>query len=146
MSASTIKTKIKTALDNLKALGTLGEIVEDDFKVSNLFDRDFSAYPVAVLASPSIEGDYFTNRENLRTYNFEIIILSKGEDIDTAGQVEDLAETILDKFDNDPTLSGSADGGVEPASTAPAPMTARGKTFIVFSIILKAKASKLLSF
>lgn len=146
MSASTIKSKIKTALDDLKALETLGEVIEDDFKISNLFDRDFSAYPAAVLTSPSIEGDYLTNRENLRTYNFEIVVLSKGEDIDAAGQIEDLAEAILNKFDNLPTLSGEADGGVEPASTAPAPVTVRGKTFIVFSIILKVKASKLLSF
>jgi hypothetical protein len=144
--SSEIKTKIKTLLDALVTAGTLGEVVEDDFRESNLFDRDLSAFPAAILTSPSISGDYLTSNENMRTYTFEIVVLQKGENIASASEIEDLAEALMDKFDNDPTLGGKADGAVEPSATNPAPVTVRGKTLIVFSITLKAKASITLTF
>lgn len=141
-----IKNKIKTFLDELVTAGTLGEVQMDDFKISPVWERDFAKYPAAILTMPAIEGGYFTNRQNERVHTFEIVIVSKGENIASATDIETLAEAILDKFDNQPTLAGKADGGVEPSTTPAEPITSRGKSLIIFSVIIKAKAIKDLSF
>lgn len=144
MSLVTIKTKIKSDLDALVP-ATLGEVQVDDLKTS-IFDRDFGKFPAAILTTPAVASDYLTNRENFRTYAFEIVVVEKAENITSASQIETLIEAILNKFDNDPTLAGSADGAVEPSASTPEAIVSRGKTYITFSILIKARESISLSF
>lgn len=136
-----IKNQIKAKLDALVTANKLGEVQMDDYKLG-IFDRDYGKFPVAILTTPSIEGNYLTNRDNIRTHTYEIIVINKGENIATATDIEELIETLLDAFDNDFTLNGVADGGVEPSSSTPQAVTSRGKSLVAFSIILKAKAVK----
>lgn len=140
-----IKTQIKTHLDALKTAGTLAEVQEDDFKVG-LLERDIEAYPCAILTTPAIESGAETNRDNTRIYTFEIVIVEKQENVNSATDIEDLAEAILNKFDNDPTLSGKSDAGLEPAASTPQAAIARGKGVIFFSVILRAKKVITLTF
>ncbi len=140
-----IKTEVKIALDALVSGGVIKEVQHDDFRVG-IFDRDYAKFPVAILTTPSIEGEYLTNRQNTRVHTFEIIILMRGEDVGSPADVENLMETILDKFDNNLTLTAKADGGVEPSITSPEVVIARSKSFITFSVIVKAKAVKDLTF
>lgn len=135
---TTLKNAIKTKLESLVP-ATLGEVQADDFKISSIFDRDIAKYPVAILTSATIEAEALTNRDNIRTLTFEIVILEKGENVASATQIEDLRETIFNAFDNDPTLSGAATGGVEPALSPVEIITDRSRSFIVFSMIIKAK-------
>lgn len=143
--ATNIKNEIKKLLEELVRGEVLKEVHVDDLK-AGIFDRDYGGYPVAVLTTPSIEGGYFTNRQNERLHTFEIVVIHKAEEIQDATAIEDLAETILDKFDNKPTLNGKADGGVEPSTSTPEAIVSRGKTFVVFSVFVKAKAIKDLTF
>lgn len=139
--SSAIKAEIKAKLLELKNAGTLGDVVVDDFK-KGVFDRDYSSYPTAVLMTPSISGEVFTNVQNLRTYAYEIIVISKGEDIKEQDEIEELAETLMDVFDNMPSMEGVADGGLEPSTSPAEAIPSRSGTYIVFSVILKAKAVK----
>lgn len=145
MLITDIKTKIKAKLDALVPT-TLGEVFVDDFKDTAIFDRDYGAYPVAVMTSPSLENAAETNRDNLRRHIFNILVIFKGEDIATAYDVENVMETLLDAFDNDPTLTGTADGGVEPSTSTPEPIVSRDKSYIAFVLTVKAKAIKSLTF
>jgi len=138
-TVTNIKNQIKTRLDALVP-ATLGEVIVDDFKIS-IFDRDFAKFPAAILTTPSIEGEYFTSGENIRTHTFEIVIVEKGENVTSTSQIEELAEKILDEFDHADTLGGTAIQ-VEPATTIPQAVTSRGKTFIAFSVLIKAKGLK----
>lgn len=141
-----IKNKIKAKLDVLQQAGTLAEVIVDDFK-RGILDRDYSAFPVAILQTSAIENETITNRDNFRTYIFEIVVLSKGEDVKDATTIEDLREAIIDKFDNDPTLTNTADGAVEPSSSPAEPIPLQGgKSYIVFSIFIRARAVKTLTF
>lgn len=142
---SDLKNAIKTNLDALVTAETLGEAQMDDYKIG-IFDRDYGAYPAAILTTPAIEGGAFTNRQNERVHTFQIVVIQKAENVESATEIETLIETILDKFDNDPTLSGKADGGVEPSSSTPEAVVSRGKTYIAFAITLKAHAIKDLTF
>lgn len=140
--AADIKNQIKAALQDLKNDGTLGEFIVDDFK-KGLYQRDYAAFPSAVLTTASISNDYYTNSENIRAYTFEIVIISKGEDVSTSEtSIEDLSEAIINKFDHLFSLSGVADAGLDPSTTPAEPVPTASGTFIVFSVILKAKAVK----
>ena len=140
----TIKNNIKANLDALVVDGVLGEVQVDDYKLG-VFDRNIARYPVAILTTPSIESRVDTNVENLRTYTFDIMFLINAENVAAVTEVEDLIENILNKFDNDVTLKGataigSADGGVEPSTSTPEAVTSGGKTYIFFSVTLRARA------
>jgi hypothetical protein len=136
---TTIKNAIKAKLESLVP-ATLGEVQVDDFKLSNIFDRDIAKYPAAILTSATIEAEALTNRDNIRTLTFEIVILEKGENVADATQIEDLREKIFNVFDDDPSLGGTATGGVEPVLSPVEIITDRSRSFIVFSVIVKAKA------
>lgn len=142
---SEIKTAIKAKLDELVTAGTLAEVQEDDFKVG-ILERDIGAYPCAIITTPAIESGAETNRDNTRIYTYEIVVVQKQELVSTATDIEDLAEAVLNKFDNDPTLGGKADAGVEPAASSPQAAIARGKGVIYFSVILRAKKVIALTF
>lgn len=141
--ATAIKSKIKANLDELKLAGVLGEVEEDDLKKS-ILDRDFASFPVAVLTTPAISGGFFTNSQNERVHTFAIWIIEKEENVSSPDQIETLAEAILDKFDNDYTLGGTADAGCEPSSTPAEPITFKGRNYICFQVVIKAKAIKTL--
>lgn len=138
---STIKAKIKEYLEELKDGEVIKEVQVDDLKQGIPFDRDFGAYPAAVLTSPSVSSETLTSNDNLRSYTFAVAVVMKAEDIASETEVEELLEDVLDKFDSDVTFGGAADGGVEPSASNPEPITIKGKSLIVFTIIIKAKAT-----
>ena len=143
-----IKENIKFVLDTLKRKEILGNVQVDDFK-SSVFSRNFSKFPAAVLSTASTDSQSVTNVQNLRTYTFDIVVMVKKEDVSSPEQVEDLIESILNEFDNDPTLkgggnTGEADGGVMPSSSSPAPVD--GTNYIAFVVTLQVKAVRDLSY
>lgn len=143
--ATTVKNAVKTKLDALKTAGTLKTVVVDDFKTDAISEKDIPAFPAAVLSSPACDGETEDNRDNTRIYTFEIMIVQKGENISSANDIEELAEAILDSFDNDPTLGGAAQGGVAPAASS-TPVTNGEKNYIAFTVTLKIKSLKSLTF
>lgn len=141
-----IKNKIKDILDGVVTSGELKTVMVDDLKTSPIIDRDIPSFPAAILTSPSSEGGYLTNRENMRTYRFTVTVIQKGENLESADDIETLSDFLLDIFDDNPTLSGVANGGLEPSSSTPEAIISQGKSYIIFTITLKAHASKLLNF
>ncbi len=143
---TTVKTKIKEKLDALVTSGILKFVMVDDLKANPTLDRDIPSFPAAILVSPSSEGSYSTNRSNIRTYTFAITIVQKAENVESSDEIEYLSDQLLDAFDNDPTLDGSAIGGLEPSSSNPESITSQDKSYIVFTVTLKAHADKTLTF
>ena len=134
-----LKNKIKDHLDALKTATTLGTVIVDDFKTppGGLF-KNIANYPAAILGTPAIESDYETNRDNLRTHVFEILVVQKAENVASATAIEDLIETVLNRFDDDPTLGSKAVGGVLAATAAEQVTTADG-SFIYFVVTIRAR-------
>lgn len=140
-----IKTEIQTILNELITSGDLGGVIVSDFR-KDITDYDIASYPTAILTTPAIRSETLTNRDNLRTLEFNIVIIDKGENISSTTQIETLIETILNKFDNNPTLNGLADGGVVPSTSEPEVATIGDKSYIAFMVILQIKISKSLTF
>jgi len=144
---TTLKSAIKTLLDELKTGESpiLGDVQVDDLRES-LFDRDVVAYPAAIICDPSVEAQTFTNSQDERTYNIPVIVYQKRENITSTNTIGKIREAIMNKIANDPTLGGAADGAVEPSSSIPEPASAKGKSIIYFTVLIKAKVVIDLSF
>jgi len=138
MSAITIKQAIKTDLDALVTDGTLAAADISDLKKDPL-GADIPGFPYAILMPPSIESSALDNRSLARSYVYEIMIVWKAENIEDATTVENDLEAILGKFDNDPTLGGTALGGILPVSLSPQPIQHAGRDLIMAIVQIKAK-------
>lgn len=145
MSAVAIKQAIKTNLDALVTSGVLSAATISDFKKDPL-SADTALYPHAFLMPPSIESETLDNRTNVRTYTYDIMILWDGQNITDSTTVEEDLESILDVFDNDPTLNGTAMAGVLPISSAPQPMQHTSKQIIMAVVQIQAKQHVSLTF
>ncbi len=133
-----MKNAIKSNLDNLVADEVLAGATISDLR-TNPLSADIAAYPHAFLMPPSIESEAEDNRTNVRTYSYDIMILWNAENIKDATTVEENIEAILDVFDNDPTLGGTALAGVLPVSLAPQPIQHGSKDLIMAIVQVQAK-------
>lgn len=145
MSVANIKNAIKGHLDALKTAGTLATVSSSEIKQHPLAG-EIGPYPHAFLMPPMIESEVLDNRSVLRTYTFDIMILVKGEDISSTTEVEEIMESVLNRFDNDPTLGGTATGGMLPVSSAMQPFDHNGKDLIMIMIPIVAKDDVALTF
>lgn len=145
MSISTIKQAIKTHLDQLVTDGVIAGSASMDIKKSPL-SADIPVFPYAYLMPPSVASESLDNRSNLRTYTFSILFIQNAENITTTDEIETMIEDVMDEFDNDPTLGGTARGGILPVSSAPVPLQHNGKDMITFVVALEAKADVDLTF
>lgn len=138
MSIQTVKNQIKTNLDALVTDNVLAGAESTDIK-KNPLDQTIPAFPYAYLMPPATESQVSDNRSLERTYIFNIMVLENAENITTSYAIENLIESILNKFDNDPTLGGTAVGGVLPVSSSPEPYQHNGKDLIMVMIQIQAK-------
>lgn len=145
MSAVTIKQAIKTNLDALVTSEVLAGATITDIKKSPLAG-DIASFPHAFLMPPTIESEPLDNRTIIRTYIYDVMVLWNAENIEDATTVEDNIEDILSVFDNDPTLGGTAMGGVLPVSLAPQPFQHAGKDLIMGIVQIQAKQHVSLTF
>lgn len=145
MSAVTIKQAIKTNLDALVMSEVLAGATITDIK-KNPLAGDIPSFPHAFLMPPTIESEPLDNRTILRTYVYDIMVLWNAENIEDATTVEDNIEDILSAFDNDPTLGGTAMGGVLPVSLAPQPFQHASKELIMAVVQIQAKQHVSLTF
>lgn len=145
MSIATIKAAIKEHLDDLVTDEVLAGATSTDIRKSPLAG-DIPSFPHAFLMPPSVESVSLDNRSNLRTYSFDIMVLENAENIESTTELETMVESILNEFDNDPTLGGNARGGILPVSSAPQPFQHNGKDLIMVVIQLQAKADVALTF
>jgi hypothetical protein len=145
MSAATIKAAIKAHLDDLVTAGTLAGASSSDLK-KNPLAADIPGSPWAYLMPPGIESEASDNRTNIRTYVYDIMVIWNAENITDDTTVETCLEAVLDEFDNDPTLNGTAMGGILPVSSAPQPFQHGGKDLIMANVQIQAKQFVSLTF
>lgn len=140
-----LKEKIKQQLDILVTAGKLQGCAIVDMRKDPLAG-DIPPSPYAFLMPPSTESSVVDNRTLLRTYRFDILVMVKGENINTATYIEELIEAILNQFDNNPTLDGEADGAVEPASSTPEPINHKNGEYTLFFVTLRANRTETLTY
>lgn len=145
MSITTIKTNIKTLLDELVTAEVINGATITDIRHDPL-NSNAGEYPHAFVMPPSVESETLDNRSNVRTYTFDIVVIFNAENLASTTALEEAIEDMLTKFDNNPTLSGSALGGFLPVSSAPAPYQHNGKDMILVVVRIQAKEVVTLTF
>jgi hypothetical protein len=145
MSINTIKNAIKSNLDELVTDTVLGGATITSIKKSPL-SSDVATYPHAFLMPPAVESEVLDNRTNVRTYSFDIMVLFQAEDISDTADLEVKIESMLSKFDNDPTLGGTALAGVLPVSSSPEPFNHNGRDLVMVVLQIQAKEPVSLTF
>lgn len=135
--ASNIKTQIKSILDQLVTDGVLKAVIEEDLN-NNVLSLEFTGYPCAVLGTSNMQSVYEYPQSNRRTYQYDILIIQLQDNLTSVSDMEDLRDAVALKFDNAVTLSGMAPFGVEAVSSPQATIAQNDKTFVVFSVTIKA--------
>lgn len=139
MSASNLRTQIKSILDQLVTDEVLASVHNRSFKHHPLADPEITRFPAAVIQPPSFESEVLDTASNQRTYTFDIVILMKGDDISSVDDVETLAETIANAFDDKFTLNGVAEGSVEPAVSPTEVQEYNSKQYVLFVVTIKPR-------
>jgi len=141
--AQTIKNAIVNDLQTLLNNGTIGEYqIKDNGKI-NPFDRDYGAFPSAISIPPTVSSsEMYDTTTNLREYTFWVAFVTKPENIpsDDPTYLERLMDSVMDVFDTDVTLRGSAPGGSGPAILEPPGVVATpAASYTVFFVTIKAR-------
>ncbi len=141
--ASPMKTAIIADLTALVTAGTLGSVIADDYSKINPLDRTIAATPVAIVLPPMVTtSDYADVANNLRTYTWYVMVADIPEHVAAGGStyLETLMDAVLNAFDQDCTLQGSANGAVMPAVLEPPGIvSANNISYVTFYVTFKAK-------
>jgi hypothetical protein len=115
----------------------------DDYTKLNPLDRTWGKFPAALVIPPTVsQSEYYDVATNLREYTWYIMVITTNDNLpkDDPTYLESLIDNTLQVFDNDVTLQGMANGGVQPAILdPPGPVSSNSVTYVVFYITLKAK-------
>jgi|SRR5579872_2420003 len=140
MKESNIKNYIFSQLQTLVP-ATLGTVASNDFKTDYFSsESNINTFPLAVLSPAEIQSEVIDSNNNRRTYTFEILVVQKGENLQSSTDLESIRETIMNLFDEDLTFGGNADGGILPSSTTIGSFRHADLSWVGFAITLKPKA------
>jgi hypothetical protein len=141
--AQQMKNAILTDLQTLVQSGVLNSAFADDMTKVNPLTRNWPGFPSAVVIPPSVStSEYEDIATNLREYTWYVMVVTTPDNIPSTDPtyIEGLIDNVLNAFDLDCTLQGTAIGGVQPAVLeAPGPVNSGSTTYVVFYIQLKGK-------
>jgi hypothetical protein len=138
--ASPIKAQI---LVNLKALvdaGTINSFYSIDQHPDPLTIDPTNGYPFAIVGMPKITSDFEDQANNLRQYRYDVLfVLNPAELQNPDTDVEDIMDAVLNQFDTNFTLAGTAVDAVLPAQVEGWPVSTGSKDLLVFVVTLVAR-------
>jgi hypothetical protein len=139
-----MKTAILADLQKLVDSGVLNSASADDFSKLNPLDREWPGFPSAVVIPPAVTTSAYEDvANNLREYTWYIMVVTTPGNLppNDPQYLEGLIDSILNVFDLDCTLQGTAVGAVDPAVLEPpGAISSNSVTYVIFTIVLKAKA------
>lgn len=139
-----MKQAIIADLQTLVNAGTLGAVISNDYSKINPLDQNIAETPVAIVLPPLVSTSAYEDvGHNLREYTWYILIADLPEHVNGGGDgyLEELMDAVLEVFDLDCTLQGTAVGAVMPAvQEPPGIISGNNITYATFYVTFKAKA------
>jgi hypothetical protein len=139
--AKPIKQQILVNLQALVAAGSINSFYAIDANPQPFAIEPTAGYPFAIVGMPRSTADYEDQATNKRIYRFDILFVLNPASLqhpDT--DVEDLMDAILNQFDNNFTLAGTASATVLPVEIESTPVSTGDKTLLALVVTLKAQA------
>jgi hypothetical protein len=143
--AQPMKAAIIADLQILVNTGILGAIISNDYSKINPLDQDIpgAQTPVAIVLPPLVSTSaYNDTATNLREYTWYIMIADLPEHVNAGGDgyLENLMDAVLNVFDLDCTLNGTAIGAVMPAvQEPPGIISGNNVSYATFYVTFKAR-------
>ncbi len=109
-SLAAIRTKVHAKLQTLTGSGQPVSVVYD------YYTTDIAGYPCVMHEPGTVVASVEDTANNLRAYNIDILVVHEigrtARDV-ALGRMVTITDAILDMFDQDFTLTGTARGGIE---------------------------------
>jgi|GEM_PF-3732907 len=135
-----IKQQIVANFLALKTAGVVSSVIELDLGKDPLTIEPDTGYPFALVGMPIVTSDYEDQATNRRTYKFDSLVVTDYEALaDQSEGVEGILDAIINQFDNNFTLAGTAVATVLPVEVLAIPVSTASKSLIVFLVTLKAQ-------
>jgi hypothetical protein len=140
--AQAIKNQIILNLQTLVTNGVINSFVGVDTGKDPLTMTPPNGYPFAIVGMPRVASDMEDQSSNLRTYRFDILFVVNYENIsDPTLTIEGMIDNVLNQFDTNFTLAGTAIGAqVPPAQVQTFPISTPTKDFVVFVVTIEARS------
>jgi hypothetical protein len=138
--AKPIKQQILVNLQALVTAGVINSFYSLDKSPDPLTTDATAGYPFAIVGMPRIASDFEDQATNMRTYRFDILFVLDPTTLphpDT--DLEDAIDAVLNQFDTNFTLAGTAIAAVLPATVEGWPVTAGDKMLLCFVVTLMAR-------
>jgi hypothetical protein len=134
---------ILTDLQTLVTSGVLNSASADSLTKVNPLDRTWPGYPSAVVIPPIVSGNEFEDQgNNLMEYTWYIMVVTTPDNIPSNDPtyIPGLEDNIIQVFNLDATLQGTANGAVYPTIIeSPGPVNSGTTTYVLFYVSFKAK-------
>lgn len=138
--ASPIKAQILTNLQALQTAGVINSFVSLDKNPNPLTDVATAGYPFAIVGMPRVASDFEDQANNRREYRYDILfVLNPSELANPDTDVEDLIDGVLNQFDTNFTLAGTAVDAVLPAQVEGWPVSTGDKSLLCVVVTLVAR-------
>ena len=139
--AQSIKQQIILNLQILQTNGVIKSFVAVDNGKDPLSMAPSDGYPFAIVGMPRVANDMEDQASNLRTYRFDILFVLNYENIaDPTLTVEGTIDAVLNQFDNNFTLAGTAIGAqVPPAQVQTFPISTPTQDLVCFVVTIEAR-------
>jgi hypothetical protein len=138
--AKPIKQQLLVNLQALVTAGNINSFYSIDANPNPLTMQPTAGYPFAIVGMPRIAADFEDQATNIRTYRFDILFVLdptalKNPDTDA----EDLIDAVLNQFDTNFTLAGTAIDAVLPATVEGWPVSTGDKSLLCLVVTLMAR-------
>ena len=138
-----MKAAILNDLNALVTSGVLSSVAAVDYSKFHAVEFNYPSFPSAVVLPPTVSAaEYEDQATNNRTYTWNILVVTQPERLigQNSTALEALVDSILNAFDLDCTLQGTAIGAVSAALVEPpGPISNGSITYAAFYVVLKAR-------
>lgn len=138
--ATPIKQQILVNLQALVTNGVINSFFSLDKNPNPLDTNPTNGYPFAIVGMPRVMSDFEDQASNRREYRFDILfVVNPSELANPDTDVEDLIDGVLNQFDTNFTLAGTAIDATLPATVEGWPVSTGDRTLLCLNVTLIAR-------
>lgn len=136
-----IKTQIIVNLEALVTNGVIKGFIAIDKGKDPYSNPPTAGYPFALIGMPRVANDMEDTGSNMRTYRYDILFVVNYENMpDMTYTIEGMIDAVLNQFDTNFTLAGTAIAAqVPPAQVQAFPISTPTQDLIAFVVTLEAR-------
>jgi len=140
--AQAIKQQIILNLETLVTNGVIKSYIALDRGKDPLTETPTDGYPFALIGMPRITSDMEDQANNIRTYRYDVLFVTSYANLsDPSLSLEGMIDAVLNQFDTNFTLAGTAVAAqVPPAQVQAFPVSTPNQDLVCFVVSIEPRA------